>query len=321
GVITESDVDRAILQGPLRREWIPVAKQLRWQPFSVEEAANAVNQGHMSLAAAQQVARENGIKPELFQIIVDNAGIPPGPQEALDWVNRGIITTAEFRTIFLESRIKNKYIDLYLESRHRELTLAEVRLLYRQGAMTKAQAVDRLIRLGFSADNAAIVINGASSEKTAKARDLTRDQVIELYRDRLITRAGATAMLSAMGWDDQETAWIIDLADLARLQAFANAALSKTRSQYVARKINSNEASAAMDALNVAPDARNDYLALWDIERGVVTKELTTAEIIAAAKKAIITTDDARTRLLGQGYSPDDAEIKLALAGLVAIGP
>jgi hypothetical protein len=317
GIITEKDVDRAILQGPLRREWIPVAKNLRWVPLSAQDAADAVNQGHMTLAAATQIAQENGLKPDLFNVIINNAGIPPGPSEALDWVNRGIISAAEFRTAFLESRIKNKYIDLYLNSRERLLTLAEVRLLYRDGAMTKEEAIVRLQSLGFSADNAAIVINGASAQRTAKARDLTRDQVISLYQDLIITRDDTLTMLSAMGWDDQESQWIIDLADMKRIQVFINAALAKTRSQYVAHKIDSNEASTAMDALNIAPDARDSYLALWDIERTVVTKELTTAEVISAAKQQVITVDDARTRLLVQGYAPDDANIKLAIAGLV----
>jgi hypothetical protein len=319
GILTEADVDRAILQGPLRREWIPAAKAMRYVPLPVEEVANAVNQGHMTLAEATKVADENGYTAKDFAVIVANAGIPPGPQEALDWVSRKIITPAEFRTIFLESRIKNKYIDLYLASRERQLTLAEIRLLYRQGAMTKTQAVERLTLLGFSAENATIVINGASAEKTAKTRDLTRDQVIALYRDRLITRGDATTMLTAMGWDDQEAQWIIDLADLARLQTFLNAALSKTRSQYVARKIDSNEASAAMDALQITSDARDQYLTLWDIERGVVTKELTTAEVIAAAHAKIITVGDAQARLEGQGYSPDDAVIKLKIAKLIAV--
>lgn len=320
GIITESDVDRAILQGPLRREWIPVAKNLRWVPLSVTDAADAVNQGHMSLADAQQVARENGLKPELFDVVINNAGIPPGPQEALDWVSRGIITPDEFRTIFLESRIKNKYIDLYLESRPRQLTLAEVRLLYRDGAMTQAQAIDRLMVLGFSQENATIVINGATAQKTAKARDLTRDQVVSLLTDQIITEDDARTMLQAMGWDEQEANWIIDLASMARIQKFINAALSKVESQYVARKIDANQASSTMDSLNIAPNARDDYIALWDIQRGVVTKELTTAEIISAAKKQIITADDAYNRLLGQGYATDDAAIKLAIAGLTPSG-
>jgi len=59
-------------------------------------------------------------------------------------------------------------------------------------------------------------------------------------------------------------------------------------------------------------------LTLWDIERSVSTKELTTAEVISAAKKQIITADDAYNRLLGQGYAADDAAIKLAIAGLSA---
>jgi hypothetical protein len=316
GIITESDVDRGIRQSRLRDEWIPTAKSMRYVPLSTADVADAVNQGHMSLADATRVADENGITATDFDVVIANAGIPPGPSEALEWVSRGIITQDEFTQIFLESRIKNKYINLYLDSRPRLLTMAEVRLLYRDGAMTADQATSRLQDLGFSAENAGIIINGAASARTAKARDLTRDQVMSLLTDQIITEADALTMLEAMGWSAADAQWIIDLASMTRIQKFINAAISQVQSRYVTRKIDSNTASATLDALNIATDARDNYLALWDIEKGVITKELTTAEIIAAAKKQIITVDDANTRLLGQGYAQDDATIKLAIAGL-----
>jgi len=56
--------------------------------WPVGEAADAVNQGHLSVDAARKVAQENGVRAADFDVIVANAGIPPGPQEALDWVNR-----------------------------------------------------------------------------------------------------------------------------------------------------------------------------------------------------------------------------------------
>jgi hypothetical protein len=316
GIINESDVDRQIRESRLRPEWAPVIKQLQWDPLPVAEAADAVNQGHLSLQAATQFAIENGVKPELFQVIVDNAGIPPGPQEALTWVSRGIISETQFRTIFLESRIKNKYIDLYLQSRPRQLTLAETRLLYRDGAMTKEQAIVRLQDIGYSAENAAIIVAGASAAKTTHIRQLTHDQITQLLQDQLITEADALALLEAAGFDAQEAQWTLDLASLKRIQQFTSAALTEVRSRYVGHKIDANAASAAIDQLGIAPDARDNYLGLWDIERSVVTKELTAAEVLSAAKKGIITANDAGARLAAQGYALDDVAIKLALAGL-----
>lgn len=316
GIITESDVERGIRQSRLRNEWIPTALAMQWVPMDISEAARAVVQNHATLDQAHVWAIENGLKPELFDIIVDNEGNPPAPGEAITWFNRGLISADEVTQILREGHLKDKYIPLYFDTRHRILTLQEIRLLFRDGAMTKDEAITRLLDLGFDQDNATIVINGAAAQRTAKVRDLTRDQVVSLLTDQIITEADALAMLEAMGWSAEDSQWILDLASMSRIQKFINAAISKTQSLYVSRKIDQNTASSALDALMIATDARDQYIALWDIERGIVTKELTPAQVISAAKKGLITADDADTRLQGMGYAADDSAILLGIAGL-----
>lgn len=319
GVITESDVDRALIQGPLRKEWIPVIKNMRYGPLGPGEVADAVNQGHMEFSAAQSIAAQSGVRPEDFQVIVDNAGLPPGPQEALDWLRRGLITEQQFREAFLESRLKNKYIQLYLDSLPILLTRTEITSLYSKGAMDRPQATERLLQLGYSPENAAIILTGASHEKTTAERDLTKSELLELYSDQAITAEELIAALGSMGYSDDEAGQYVALADLRRFRRFWNAAVSRVKSSYVTRRLDVNEASSALDALNVPPAARDDYLALWDIERGVVTKELTTAQVVAAAKAGIFDVNTATNRLMGQGYDNADAIVLLKLGKAIDV--
>jgi hypothetical protein len=320
GVITDKDVDRGIIQGPIRNEWIPVVKALQWIPLPISEAANAVNQGHMTLAEGQKVARENGFTNDVFSIIVDNAGIPPGPQEALDWVNRGLITEADFRSIFLESRIKNKYIDLYLKSRYAVMPAETVRLMVSRGAMSKEDGLHRLMALGYTAADAAIIMDGASAEKTTKGRDLTVSQVLALRADGLITDDDTLAMLQAAGYDADEALWITQLADLQRVSTFVRAAIARTKASYVAGRLSEVDAGGVLDRLGLPGDFKDQAFALWDLERTTVTKGLTPAQIVSAVKKGFLSPNDGVSRLTGQGYDPQDAAILLALGGAVTTG-
>ena len=317
-IIQESDVDRALIQGPLRREWIPVIKQLQYVPLDPQELANAVNQGHMDLASATDVATQSGVRPEDFKVIIDNAGIPPGPQEALDWVSRGIITEQQFTEAFLESRIKNKYVPYYLQARRTLLTMAEVRSLFAKGAMTEDEATQRLALRGYSPDDAHIILAGAKADKTQAAKDLSQAQVMALYRDRIIDRDTIRAMLTALGYDDQEATQLIEIADTERSLKFFNAAVSKVHSQLIGHHISESEASGALDQIGVPSDARDDMIRLWHIELGVSTKDLTTAEVLAAVKAGLFLTGPAFRKLQGQGYSNEDALIKLKLAKQLA---
>jgi hypothetical protein len=315
GVITESDVDRALIQGPLRREWIPVIKDLQYQPLDPQELANAVNQGHMDLDVATNVATQSGIRPADFRVILDNAGIPPGPQEALDWVSRGIITEDQFTSIFLESRVKNKYVPLYLKARSTILTMAEIRSLFAKGAMTQEQAVTRLLMRGYTPEDAGIILAGAKADKTTSTKDLSVTQTTRLYGDRIIDAATALTMLVALGYDDAEAQQILDLTDTDRALKFVNAAVSVVRSKMVGHHITTSEASDALDQLRVPPDARDDMLTIWQLEAQVSTKDLTAAEILSAVKKGVFDVTTGFNRLQGIGYTSDDALVKLKIAG------
>ena len=318
GVVDEAQVDRALIQGPLRKEWIPVIKQLQFAPLDPQELANAVNQGHMELAAATAVAAQSGIRPDDFKVIIDNAGIPPGPQEALDWISRGIITEADFRTIFLESRIKNKYIDLYLKARTTILTMAEIRSLFSKGVMTQPQALERLESRGYTPEDAGIILAGAQVDKTQGTKDLSVAQVVRLYTDRLIDQPTALLLLTSHGYDETESGQILLIADTDRALKFLNATVNRIHTLLIQRRISLSEATTALDRAQVPPDARDDMLTLWQIELDVSTKDLTTAEVISATKLGVFLTGPAFTKLQGQGYSSEDALTKLKIAKLLA---
>lgn len=318
GIINESDVDRGLIQGPIRNEWLKVIKALQWQPLPTSEAADAVNQGHMTIEKAKQAAKENGVTEEDFQIFIDNAGIPPGPQEALDWVNRGLITEAEFRTAFLESRIKNKYIDLYLKSRFYVLPPDTIRLLYSRGAFTQEQAVGKLMERGLTAEDAAAYVAGASAQKTEKSRDLTVAQTLELRADGLITNEDAMAMLEAAGYDADEALWVTELADLRRVARFVTAAINRTKASYIAGRLDEIQAGAVLDSLNLPASYKESAFQLWDLEKTTVTKGLTTAQVVAAVKSDLLTPEQGIARLTGQGYAQEDAVILLVLGKAIS---
>lgn len=317
GIVTEAQVDRALRQSPLRFEWIPVIKSLQWQPLPVSEAADAVNQGHMGIDAARKVAVENGVRPENFDIFVANAGIPPGPQTVLDWTNRGLITEAEALQALYESRIKNKWVPKYLESRHETMPPETIRLMYRRGALDKGGALKRLQARGYSPEDAAIILDGATSEKTEKERDLSIAQIRELFADRLISERDALSMLDSLGYDAQEAGYILDIGTLQRLRRFVTAATNRIKSAYISGNMTEADAQGRLDRLGMPAEFKDEVFTLWDLERQSVTKSLTTAQITAAVKKGFLAVDDAFARLVGQGYSDGDATIVLQLAGVV----
>jgi hypothetical protein len=312
GKLTESQVDRALIQGPLRKEWIGVIKQLQWEPLSPDVAADAVNQGHMSLAAARAAARESGVLPDHFDLIVENAGLPPGLEFAEEAFNRGVITDAEWERMFLESRIKNRYIPLMREMRTRLVPQETIRLLYREGVYTEAQAIDGMRSHGFSATDARALIELEVARRTEGTKDLTRAQIIDLFEDEIIDADQASNMLRGQGYSDAEVQWQVMIAEVNKMRRFVNAATTRIRNAYVGGHIDEGEATDRLNGIGLSPRQIDNLMSIWDIERETLVAQLTPTQILTAAKKEIITWDDAYQRLIGRGYSPVDAAILVA---------
>lgn len=318
GIIDRARLQRGIVQGPIRNEWFDVLEAMTLHSMVPEQAAGAVTQGHMSQARGREIAHEYGLRPEDFDVLIETSGLPPGIEFASEAYNRGFITDDEFGAMFLESRIKNRYLPLLRTMRTRLMPQETARSMFAKGVMTRERLATTLAGHGYNAEDIETFIAAASVEKTAVTRDLSLSLTRELYAEREIDADQAGEMLAALGYDETEAAFILFLTDTARLRTFRNAILTRIRSGVVAGLMSNEDATLQMDSIGVPPDRRDDLLLLWSIETSTVTRNLTPAQVVNAAKKELISPQAALARLVGQGYADEDARILLALSNVQA---
>lgn len=315
GIITEAQVDRALVQGPMRKEWIPVIKGLQEEPLSPSDAASAVTQGYLTVEEGARRAALYGISAEDFGLIVKSAGLPPGLEFAGEARNRGLITEEQWKTMFLESRIKNEYIPLMAAMRVNLIPAETVRMMYRLGVYPRDAARTTLMGHGYTAVDADAMLALEDIRQTEETKSLSSSQVISLYLDELVSRETAGEMLAASGYGTEETEWRLAMADVDKMRRFVNAVVTKVKAAYVAARIPVNDAISLLDQAGIAASQRDAMIDLWDIERETVSAQLTTAQIQSALKKDFITAAGAYERFLGRGYSAADAAILVRLAG------
>jgi hypothetical protein len=313
GFINRDRYQRGIVQGPIRNEWFDVLERLQFHRMSVIDAASAVNQGHLDEAEGRRIAHEEGLDPNDFSTLLEVAGIPPGIEFATEAMNRGFITPEQFRSMFLESRIKNKYNDLLLQMSKRLIPQETVRLLFRNGVYSREDTLKTLMAHGFTAKDAASLLALEETRGDDGTKELTRAQIVDMYEQRMLTLDEAIESLTGLGYSEDDSRAMVELADLKRLLRFVNAVTTKVHASYVAGRIDAPTAGAALDRLGLPSAQRDDLLDLWDIERTTVSKTLTGAQIRSAFKKGLIDELDALARLTAQGYDDVDAGIFLQL--------
>lgn len=314
GILTEADVDRGIIQGPIRNEWIPAIKSLQEQPLPPEVAAAAVTQGHMTVEQGQAKAALSGINPQDFATIVQTSGLPPGLEWAAEAYNRGIITDEQYTVMFLESRIKNQYIPFMKSMRTNLIPADTVRLAYRNNTYPFDAALATLKGHGFSDTDARAMLALEDVRRTEGTRELTRAQIVQLFDNDVIDAGMASGMLTDIGYGPDEVDWMLALTEVSKVQRFVTALVSRIRTGFLAGNISQDEAIALMDEAGVGAIARDSAIQLWTLELEALSANLTTSQIQQAVRRNLLSDGEAADRFRRRGYTERDAQVLVALA-------
>lgn len=320
GKIDQARLVHAIRQSRVRNEWIDAVEMLVTQPISAADAVAAAVQEQISVAEATRIAYENGVTADDFTILFNTRGRPPGIEQVVELVRRGIVpakgTGPDATTLeqaVHESDLKTKWepaIQALLQYIPPPRT---VTALLRAGSITQEQALQLFKDAGLSQELAAAYVADASHTKVAAEKALTKETITQLYTERLITQPQAQAMLAQLHYTEQESAFILQLGDLQRHAKVYNAAVTRIGSLYVNRRIEARAASAALDSLGVPAAQRDEYLTVWALERASNLKILSEAVIASAWAKGVIGDDEAMAQLEAHGYTARDSWIYLAV--------
>lgn len=313
-IIDQDRLHRGLLQGDTRNEWFDVMLAMRYAPPGAAAAIQGAVQGFLTEGQSRDKAQEAGLDPDDWQWMYDLAGNPPGGETMLELLNRGDMTLEQVRAGLRESNLKNKYIEPFIKSRRRLMQQEQIRMSINHGSMTDSEALHRFLQLGFDRADAEAFVALAHSMKTAVNKDLARTQVVAGYEERFFDRAKASSMLTGLGYDFDEAAFMLDLADHQREKRFLSAAVSRFHSLYVRRRVSRDAASMALDRLGVPPDSRDDLLRLWDYEREADTPDLSVAQWQGLLRRGVI--DDARftAEMTHRGYTDEEASLLIPLA-------
>ena len=314
GIIDTGTFDKGVRQSRVRNEWTDTLIALRYAPVAAGEVLNAAVQGHLDPADARHRIDIAGIDPANFDWLYETHGRPPGTMELLHLYNRGEVSLAVVEQAIRESDIKNKYIPELVKLARQIPPQRTVVSAIRQGVLSTADGITKLRELGYNAQDAAMLAAEATATKHQRSRDLSEAQAVQLYSEGFITGDALRTMLTTLGYDSTEIGYLIALADHQRHWRFQQSAINAVHSRFVAHKIDSAQASNALDELGVLHTARDDLIALWQHERKAHVATLTRADLKAAHSKKLITTAEWEKRLANMGYAEDDIHIIVGLA-------
>jgi hypothetical protein len=323
GFIGQAALETGIRESRYRDEWLPTFLKLRFSPMSTADAVDAALQGELTVEAARDKARQNGLEPEDFDPLYKTAGEPLARTELQQLFNRDLISMGQFQQGLRESRLKDKYVPLATELHTRLLAPRDVTELVSEGVMSAAVGLAKLRQLGYAKDDAAALITLAADRATGNHKQLATGQTQKLYADRIIDHATAVSLLEQLHWTATDAAMLLRLADYQAEEEIFRSGISAIRNQFVNGRADSTDATADLLGLGLPQPSVARYLQLWKLEKGMVTKHLSVAQIIKAMKLGLLVKQEqlttaqwetanqkaAHERLTALGYGSTDAQL------------
>lgn len=320
GLIDAPRYLEGIRQGRLRDEWAETVKALAVQEPTPGDALDALLEGQLPRARAEELYVKFGGDPDHFQWLFDSRGSAPTPVQLADMANRGIIPwggsgpdAVSFEQGFLEGPWRNKWLAAYRKSAEYFPPPRTITAMYHEGSLDRARALELLGKQGVPPDLAAAYLASGSAQKTAKTRDLAQGMITQLYRDRLVSRANASAFLESLGYDATEAGFILSVEDVAVVQRYLTTAVGRIHTLYVGHKISRATAVSTLAQLDVPSETLNELVGIWDYERAATVRTLTPAEVASAYHYGLVGQEDAQARLVELGYQPRDAWLYLSI--------
>jgi hypothetical protein len=326
GIIAESGsgagstaFDQGIREGHLGDKWISVIKDLAVQWPSPTDALDALLEGQISQADAEDLYKKFGGDPQFFTMLFNTRGSAPTPDEAAVMANRGIIPwtgsgagVVSFEQAFLEGPWRNKWLTPYRDAAQYYPPPRTITAMLKNGSLSVDQAMTLLQQQGLTQELAAAYVHDAQLSQNSADRDLTVSQVLDMYEAALISPDDATGLLVALNYSTDNAKLLLAYKDLQRAIATTNTAVSRIATLYIGHKISRSTAVSSLNTLNVPAAQVQEIIQLWDLQASVNVKTLTESQIVDAWFYQSITQDQAMNELEGIGYTPFDAWVLLS---------
>ena len=311
---------QGIRQGNLANKWADMIKQLSVMWPSPSDALDALLEGQISEGEAKELFRKFGGDSDYFTMLFNTRGSAPTPTEAADMANRGIIPwegngagVVSFKQAFLEGPWRNKWEPAFKKAAEYIPPPRTITAMVREGSMTDEEATDYLKRNGLDAELAAAYIKSAHKTKTEDAKKLAVGTICNLYNDRLISDSEAVGNLTALGYSQKDSEYIIAVQDMSKAESMMNKVITRVEDLYVNRNIDKSETVTALSKLGLQTKQVTDIIDYCDLERVSNVKHATQSEIRESFKYGILSQIEATNKLIQMGYTPYDSWLMLSV--------
>ena len=318
----QNSVERGLYQGQTKQSWVGDLAQLAYSWITYNDFVNAAIREQIPRATAQEWAGKTGLDIEtkvapgtnMFDLLFDIGGRPPGPEEMARMAHRGIIpwtgtgpSEKTFQQGIAESDLKTKWTDA-LEALSTYIpSNGEITGWVRHGFVSAEDAWPMYRANGVTHAVAELMVHSALTDQLAEDRRLAKGEVLAMYQNQLITPEEATDALEVIGFHGEIGKELLRLADFRRESQAYGRIISEIGRQVLTGKVSLVNAHSMLAAMGVPPETIKILTEDWRLARQSEVPTITAGEIATSVYYGIEKVEEGMEDLEALGYTKYNA--------------
>jgi Holliday junction resolvasome RuvABC DNA-binding subunit len=275
------------------------------------------------IAKARHDIEATGMSPETFKKYWAAHWQLPSISQGFEMLHRRVIPLKgehgelDLEKLLIALDVMPAWRDKLVQISYTPYTRVDVRRMHKLGILSDDELVDAYMDLGYDetrAKNMAEFTIKYNAEPPAqeqtpveqtiiKERDLTKSDILNGYRDALLTESEAKSALADLGYDSKEVDYYISRIDYNKERDEVDTYLRYYHDAYIRYIMTYDDMVDKLGELNLPASRIEKLLSIWSLERLARTNKPTKAEILTFVRKKVIDVDTARNELRGLGYA------------------
>ncbi|GAI32032.1 unnamed protein product, partial [marine sediment metagenome] len=230
----------------------------------------------------------------------------PSAQQGFEMLHRGAINFGELDMLLRALDVMPFWRDKLTHIAYRRLTRVDIRRMYKAGVLTRAEVYESYSQHGYTDKNARRMTDFTVQWAAPKEASITRSDILNAYKRRMIDRAEASKLLEDMGEEYFHREFMLTAVDYKKALELTEAKISGIRNLYKKRVYDQNKTSDELLKLDLPAEEVNVLMEQWYFEVAAEEPRLwTTAQILSFIKAELITQERGVTELSALGYDSE----------------
>lgn len=326
GLIPDTTVDSQLKQRGYSPEYINLWHQLsEGIPSPGDLISIAVREGFDDAVAskfgydeafpgeAAAAAEKGGMPTEWFRRLWRAHWRLPSITQGFDMFHRGIMSKGELELLMRAADIPSFWRSKLIQLSYNVVTRVDIRRMYQLGVVSVTELYERYLAGGYNEADATKLTEWTIAEYAETERELTKTDILSMYRENILNDAEATAYLSALGYEAPTIGLLLVREQLRRDADYEKEIVKNVKAAYMAGIYDENNVRAELGKLDPPAGYVDDQISIYRLEKTRRVVRPTSTQLRDMWQAEVISERQLDEEMAARGYSEQHIEWYKAL--------